>query len=199
MIAQQAERMQHAVSLFLDVARLETGTIELEVEPLSLQGIMRTEIAALCQRYTSVTVTQVYPEDSAIVESDEQRLRQVIGNLLDNAAKYADPAQPAITVTLARAADGGVEVRVRDNGAGIRPDVEPYIFQRFYRSEQPKARGEGLGLGLYISRRIARHLGAELSFTPNPGSGAEFSLRLPPTVPAVQPIGLAASTDVPGG
>ncbi|MFF4157075.1 sensor histidine kinase [Streptomyces sp. NPDC001678] len=107
------------------------------------------------------------------------RLARLLSNLLDNAAKFS-PAGAVVETRLVRAADGAVDLTVRDHGPGISAEDLPHVFDRFYRSRQARAL-PGSGLGLAMARQIARAHGAELTAERPDGGGARFRLRFPPT------------------
>ena len=187
-IRSQAERMSSAITLFLDMARLDTGVFAVEPEPASLSRLLHEEVLALRQRYPDALITEDYPDDPVVVVTDEQRLRQVVSNLLDNAVKYGG-TPPAVTVRVTSDGQGGASVDVQDNGAGIPEADQLHVFERYYRVRRPEgARREGLGLGLYIASQIVQRLGGSLAFESKPGEGTTFTLRLPPV-----PVSEAAS------
>ena len=114
---------------------------------------------------------------------DQTRIRQIVGNLLENALLHT-PAGGGIAVTAGPAADGGVAVAIRDSGPGIPAAALPYIFDRFYRVDPSRARASGgVGLGLTIARQLARAHGGDLRVESPAGSGTVFTL----TLPAIEP------------
>src|SRR5439155_3800091 len=119
------------------------------------------------------------------LDADATRLPQVIGNLLNNAAKYT-PAGGKISVT-AQAAGGVAELRVRDTGAGIPPESLPGIFEPFAQGDRTLTRAEGgLGIGLTLARMLVELHGGTLSAaSEGAGRGSEFVVRLPLGTPAV--------------
>jgi CheY-like chemotaxis protein len=140
-------------------------------------------------RYLDLAVD--VPGEPVIVNGDETRLAQVLGNLLHNAAKFTPGGG---RVALAVDVDGGrAVVHVRDTGAGIAPDVLPTIFEPFTQAEQTLARSEGgLGLGLALVRGlVALHGGDVAAVSPGPGQGTDFVV----TLPLGAPRGDAASED----
>jgi signal transduction histidine kinase len=113
------------------------------------------------------------------VDADPERIAQVLDNLLGNAAKYSPPDQP-ITVQVR----GGSEARisVEDRGAGIAPEDQPHLFDRFYRTSLARSGPvAGSGLGLYISQEIAQAHHGRISVDSTPGKGSRFTLCLPLT------------------
>jgi signal transduction histidine kinase len=116
-----------------------------------------------------------------LVSTDADRVRQILLNLLSNAVKFTD--RGGITVTIEPVADGWVDVHVADTGRGIAPEHQERIFHEFEQIAGSGVSG-GTGLGLPISRRLARLLGGELRVKSTPGEGSVFTLRLPHTVQA---------------
>jgi signal transduction histidine kinase len=114
------------------------------------------------------------------VRADRSALEQILLNLVDNACKYAagsDP--PAIEIEL-RAADGSAAIRVRDHGKGVSPAGRRRLFRPFSKSDRDAANSApGIGLGLALSRRLARAQGGELSLESSGPEGAAFVLTLP--------------------
>jgi signal transduction histidine kinase len=116
-------------------------------------------------------------EDDAVVVGDAGLLRQLIGNLVDNAIKFTDAGDVEIGV---RRRGEDVEVSVADTGVGIDPDQAERLFDRFFRSDVSHTRAiEGTGLGLAIVRSIARIHGGRASAEGRPGGGSRFSVTLP--------------------
>jgi signal transduction histidine kinase len=111
------------------------------------------------------------------VEADPHRLGQVLANLLTNALKYS-PEGASVTVRVTRRDDEAV-LSVEDRGVGIPPDALPHLFDRFYRVRRTSGRVQGLGLGLYISRRIVDAHGGRIQVTSEPGCGSTFTIALP--------------------
>lgn len=117
----------------------------------------------------------VESDQQAEVDADEQKIDQVLVNLVNNATKYA-PDSPQILIRISRLA-GFVRIALTDKGPGISPDHLPYLFDRYYRSGQHNV--SGLGLGLYISKEIIlRHCG-EIGADSELGKGSNFWFTLP--------------------
>jgi signal transduction histidine kinase len=169
----------------LDLARADSGGLHIDRVPAELGRIVRD--AAEDHRATARAAGHVLecpaPEQPIHVHTDPARVRQVLGNLLSNAVKYT-PAPGRITVR-AEQADGDsarpgawAVLRVSDTGPGIPPEQREAIFDEFTRLHDG-TRIQGHGLGLAISRRVARLLGGDLDVSGVPGEGATFTLWLP--------------------
>ena len=175
-LAEESERMSRIVDVFLDLSRIESNRLVVEEGPVDLRKLVTSETESLLARYPGVTLETHVPSDECVVISDEGRLRQVIANLLSNAAKYGgDPA--TITVSLEMKPDAAL-LRVSDQGPGIASDDLPYIFERFHRSASASSK-DGYGVGLYLTREIVRQLDGDVVCYSEPGNGAEFVVTLP--------------------
>jgi signal transduction histidine kinase len=118
---------------------------------------------------------------SIALNGDEELIRRLILNLLDNAVKYT-PTGGEISLALARQ-NGSTEIVVRDTGIGIPEVAQPRVFDRFYRVDKARARAlGGAGLGLSIAKWIVEVHGGEISLVSAPGHGSTFTVVFPPTV-----------------
>jgi CheY-like chemotaxis protein/two-component sensor histidine kinase len=180
-IARQASYMSQIVDDLLDVSRIARGKIELRRQPVEIADIVASAIEAtsplLEERQHELEVR--VPRDGLAVDGDVTRLRQVVCNLLTNAAKYTEP-RGRVTVTAARVG-AAVEVRVADTGIGIAPEMLPAVFDMFSQGPQALDRAHGgLGLGLTIVRSlVALHGGTIEAHSEGIGRGSAFVIRLP--------------------
>jgi two-component system phosphate regulon sensor histidine kinase PhoR len=116
--------------------------------------------------------------DALVFETDRERLRGVLENLVENALKYT-PAGGHVSVS-ARADDGSVVFEVADDGPGIGAEHLPRLFERFYRVDKARSRElGGTGLGLSIVKHLVESLGGAVSVRSEPGRGSQFSVRFP--------------------
>jgi protein-histidine pros-kinase len=182
LLASEAGRMRDIVTVVLDVANLDRR-MEVQLEPLALRRVVEDEAESVRRDHPSA-MFEVSGGSDLVVEADERYVRRILENLLENAVKYGGTAPIGIDV---REAGSGVAVAVRDYGPGIAREALPHVFERFYRQETTSGRRPGLGLGLYLSRRLADRLGGRLSVVSEPGAGAEFTLWLPFEVAEVEP------------
>ena len=179
----------------LDYARLGAGRADLQIADVKLNASLReAEVMLLPQMHARGIKYSFEPEPTGVsVRADPQRLQQIVINLLSNAVKFTSPGG-AIRVTARLVAPTGdgesrfAEVCVADTGGGIPADRIDSIWQPFVqlgrRLNQP---GEGVGLGLAISRDLARRLGGELTVESRVGDGSTFTLTLPVTIPEAGP------------
>ena len=179
-IERNARAQSQLVADLLDISRVVTGKLQLDVGPVSIQEILKTaaesvhHAVAAKQLSLSVTLTG----EPAPVEGDAVRLTQVILNLLSNAIKFT-PAGGVIEIRLDRGQDD-VELTVRDSGQGIAPEELPHIFGRFHQAGPGRRSAGGLGLGLTIAQHIVQaHGGTVEARSEGEGRGATFIVRLP--------------------
>lgn len=170
-------RVAALVENMLDVSRLTTGQLALRVQEVAVRDLVREAADRMTEELAQAGCTvRVECDSPAVAAIDRSRLDQVLMNLISNAARYA-PRNPV--VVRCRADEGELAIEVEDRGPGIPPEHHERIFGRFERAAADGSAQAGLGLGLYISREIARAHGGELSVRSDPGAGATFVLRLP--------------------
>jgi PAS domain S-box-containing protein len=177
-LASETGRMESIIELFLDLTQIRMDRLSLEPGLVDLTKLLREEGAAVRSRYPSAAVEEVLPAARVLAIVDEQRLRQIVLNLLDNAAKYGG-AKPEIVLSLSLS-DGIAELGVRDSGSGIPREDQRHLFERFFRSPAPAtAQKKGFGIGLYVTKQLVDRMGGALSFASEEGRGTEFTVRLP--------------------
>jgi signal transduction histidine kinase/DNA-binding response OmpR family regulator len=180
-IERQIAHLGRLVDDLLDVARLSKGKIRLDHTTVSLHAVMdraiETNASGIEQRGHTLNVR--LPSRPVHVPGDPVRLAQIFGNLLNNAIKYTPPGG---TIDLVgELADGGLVVRVRDNGSGIPIEMLPQVFDLFVQANASLARAEGgLGVGLTLVRKLVELHGGRVEVqSGGPGAGSEFIVRLP--------------------
>jgi signal transduction histidine kinase len=176
----QVERLGRLVDQLLDLSRLESGEVPLRIESLPLQPLVDDLISeidvALAGR--GVDVRNDVPADLPALSADRERVHQVLFNLVDNAVRFT-PDGGSVTIS-ARRRNGSVEVAVADTGAGIAAEHLPRVFERFYRADAARTRGEGgTGIGLAIARSVVEAHGGRISAESEPGHGSVFTFDLP--------------------
>ena len=169
------DRLAAVVADLLDSARLDQGLLTLELEPVDLVPFAAEIAQTLSTPDESVRVLSTQP--SVYVEADPARLRQAVQNLISNALKFSPQGVPA---TVEVAEEQRVEGRwgllhVVDEGPGIPPEFQARVFDRFAKGPD----SAGLGLGLYLARRIAEAHNGTLTVESGPGRGSRFTLALP--------------------
>jgi signal transduction histidine kinase len=181
LIVDETTRLSTLVADVLDTSRIDAGTFSYRFDELDLGALVGDAVAAASAGQDEVTVVATVPLEARSAHGDGSRLRQVVGNLIENAVKYS-PTGGRVDVRLA-AVDGTHVVSVRDEGPGIAPGDQGLIFEKFGRVAGEDAK-PGTGLGLYIARSIAEAHGGTLEVVSAPGQGATFTLRLPADGPA---------------
>ena len=172
----------------LDVSRIISGKIRLDVQPVSLPLIVDNAVATVqpAADAKGVRLQSIIDPGVSPVSGDPDRLQQVVWNLVSNAVKFT-PKNGRVQVRLERV-NSNVEIAVSDTGIGIRPDFLPYVFERFRQAEAGTTRKTGgLGLGLAIVRHIVEmHGGTVDASSAGEGKGATFRVRLPVMIVQVQ-------------
>ncbi len=178
-IAEESGRLAGMVSGMLTLAKAESGD-EIPKEPLVLERLVDDVVAHAHERAAAkglALAAHHAPGASTIVVGDAGLLRQLVGNLVDNALKFTQAG--AIDVTVARA-NGTARIDVADTGPGIDGQASDRLFDRFFRGDPSHARAiEGTGLGLAIVRSIARVHGGTVAARPRPEGGSVFTVSLP--------------------
>jgi signal transduction histidine kinase len=180
-IAGQARNLTRLVRRLLDVSRFEAGGGALECRQVNLAHFLDTlqssfSVLAM-QRSVQLQVNRS-PDLPAEVRWDEDRMSEVLGNLLSNAFKFT-PRGGRVELS-ASPRDSDIVLEVSDTGAGIPPDQLPRIFQKFYQADnQAKASAKGTGLGLAIAKEIVEAHGGSISASSEAGHGATFTIVLP--------------------
>lgn len=178
-LQEEAHLLQHIIDDLQVLAAADAGTLHLGPQAVRLDDLIGQSAAAHRAGAKAKNVDLVvHTAGDLSVHADPVRLRQVIGNLLSNAVRHTPPGG---RVTLgARRAPRGVELRVTDTGAGIRPEDLPRVFDRFWRGDTSRSRKTGgSGLGLAIVRQLVRAHGGDVWVTSRPGVETAFTIRLP--------------------
>jgi signal transduction histidine kinase len=192
MIARDQHQIRNMVRLIddmLDVARLRRGALSIELKPADLGALARRVVDGMAQQAEAADARidlRVLPHEDARIEGmwDAFRIEQVLTNLLTNAMRYGGGGLIEVRV---QARGGMAELSVRDRGPGIPPEDHARIFEQFERSADGRRHAAGLGLGLYITREIARRHGGDVTVESAPGEGALFRVRLPLAPASPQP------------
>jgi signal transduction histidine kinase len=180
-IERQVKHLSRLVDDLLDVSRITRGNINLNREPVLCTLIVSRAIETIQPLLTEQRHELILElhDEGLEVEGDLTRLTQVLGNLLNNAAKYTDPGG-RINLSLRRA-DREVEISVRDTGIGIPPELLPRLFNLFTQVDAAAHRSQGgLGIGLALVRQLVEMHGGRVSaLSDGPNKGSEFVIRLP--------------------
>jgi signal transduction histidine kinase/CheY-like chemotaxis protein len=180
----------------LDVSRIITGKLRLEIQPLDLPAVIEAAVEAVRPAASAKSIRLDVAVDGTVqpVAGDPDRLQQVMWNLLSNAIKFT-PENGRVDIRLARAGDRAC-ITCRDTGKGVSPELLPYIFDRFRQAEESRHRVHGgLGLGLAIVRHLVEvHGGSVHAESGGAGQGTTFTVLLP-----LQPRGPARRSPTSAG
>ena len=179
-IETESERLARIVNQILLTGQLEEGQLQLASEACDLARIVTDAVeAATRERPDRPRIQLRASKTLPMVRCDENRFRQVLGNLLENAIKYS-PDGGAIEVRLRARRDSAVVLEVADHGIGIPASQHERIFEKFHRLDPTQTRGVGgTGLGLYITRELVKRMGGRISLRSQPGTGTTFKVELP--------------------
>lgn len=189
-IYDESLRMSRLVKDLLDLARMEAGHIEMNFHEVEL-GVLIRRVHRKFQVYSKergIKLRYELPDDSLLLQAaDEDRLEQVLTNLLDNALRHT-PGDACIWVTAAPYVKEGksyIQLVVKDQGKGIPREDLAYIFERFYKADKARTRGSsgGTGLGLAIVKNIIDSHGGSIHVESQLGVGTTFTILLPTTLP----------------
>ncbi len=175
----QADRLNRLVGDLFELARLESGTQEMDIEALPLAELAQDAIQQfrLLARKRGVELQVRVPEDPAMVEGDMGLLARVLDNLIDNGLQHT-PEGGRVTLGL-HTTPQWISVEVTDTGCGIAPEDLPHVFDRFFHRQERDQSGDHAGLGLAISKRIVELHGGTIAVESQPDRGTSFRVTLP--------------------
>ncbi|MDW8148150.1 MAG: histidine kinase N-terminal 7TM domain-containing protein [Roseiflexaceae bacterium] len=187
-----AQHLLAMINNILDLSKLEAGKMPLHIEPFSLEALVHdvVQTAHLLTARNRNTLTVTRAPDADLMVSDKTKIRQVLLNLLSNAAKFTENGAISLRIRRESSASPSTGVidestdwiifEIADTGIGIAPEYLPLLFQDFSRIEDAGHRKYGgTGLGLAISRQFCRLMGGEITVVSTPGEGSTFTVRLP--------------------
>jgi signal transduction histidine kinase len=175
LIGDETNRLANLIGDVLDTSRIDAGTFSYRFVDVDLAALVHDSVNAATVGQDEIPVVASVTVAPA-VRGDPERLRQVLGNLIDNAVKYSPSGRPVQVRLLP--SNGAVTLSVSDEGPGIARDDQRLIFEKFGRVAGSGTK-PGTGLGLYIARSIAEAHGGTIEVTSAPGRGATFTLKLP--------------------
>lgn len=182
-ILEETLRLRRLVDELLDLSHIEAGHLDIKKNSISIESIVEKvskKVHPLCDS-KKIELEIDIQGDIPLIVADEDRIEQVLINLVDNAVRYS-PKDSKVTVKV-RPSDEGVIVTVKDSGQGIPPEELPFVWERFYKVDKSRERKKsGTGLGLAIVKKIVElHNGRVWAQNCDEG-GAEFSFYLPSSV-----------------
>jgi len=182
-IQNSARHLLSLINDLLDVAKIESGKIELKIEPTSCAAVLE-EIATVLRPLAEKKSLQLrtwLPAADIVLATDRRALSQIVINLTNNAIKFTETGQVVLGVGQRQNEAGGriIEFIVSDTGCGIRPEDQAKLFQAFSQLDSSSTRRhEGTGLGLHLSQKLAALLGAKITFQSEYGKGSTFTLAI---------------------
>ena len=183
-VLREARRMQSLVEDLMSLSHVEAEKNDRPSESIDLTKLTARvvgEIGSIQGRNRLVTQfpDAQTPDHQTTVLGDAAQLEQLLRNLIDNALKYGDPAEP-VTVSVAPAPNGGIDLTITDCGPGIAPEHLPHLTRRFYRTDPGRSRAAGgTGLGLAIVKHIVERHRAQLDIVSELGEGTTFTVSFP--------------------
>ncbi|MDO8969537.1 MAG: HAMP domain-containing sensor histidine kinase, partial [Saprospiraceae bacterium] len=181
-VYREADRLQRLVEDLQELSRVESGGIELTLKPVNLRVLIKNAVQRMRPTFDEkkVELESDIQEKLPRVKADEDRLLQVIINLLSNALQFT-PKKGSVKITAAKIKNDLV-VSIADNGMGIKPQDMEHIFERFYRADKSRSRqeGGGSGIGLTIAQSLVRAHGGRIWVeSKGEGKGSNFYFSLP--------------------
>jgi signal transduction histidine kinase len=177
-LREQARRLQVLVADLFELARIDAGVLQRELEEIRLAPLVETCLRGIDAEARARSIRlERHVEDDASVRCIPEQVERVLLNLLTNALRHTPP-DGTIAVRLTRR-DADVRVTVEDDGEGLTPEAERRMFDRFWRADTSRTPGEGAGLGLAIARGLVEAHGGHIWGEPRTGGGARVSFTLP--------------------
>jgi signal transduction histidine kinase len=173
----ETERTIRMLQDLLDLARADSGNLHFKLHPVMLNTLV-TEVAAMSQKVSNRQINLLITDDDLVTWADQDRLQQVLINLVDNAIKYSDLEQP-VDLVLEKTTQSAM-IHIKDRGIGISLPHQNRIFERFYRVDESMTRSrDGTGLGLAIAKSLIEGMEGSITLRSKPGEGSTFTITLP--------------------
>jgi signal transduction histidine kinase len=176
-----SNQLGRLVSNLLDLSQLDQPEVTPKLEPVSVAPIVEEAVKTLGPLGTARGIRLEFHEDGGAgpVRGDRDKIFEIMANLLENAARYS-PEGSSVEIALRRGAGNRQSLEVRDHGPGIADEERERIFDRFHQgTPSPYSKQRGFGLGLYVARSYAEHMGGSVTASNHPEGGALFVCTLP--------------------
>ncbi len=173
----QSSKLMTLVQQLLDISKIENGNLQYNIQPVSLNNFLLTQIAVMRHILPNHEFTVNFCEDVKVL-IDELRMEQVLNNLLSNAGKYSE-RNTSIVITTLLSGTGEVIISVADNGRGMAEDTMKSVFDKFYRAKDVLKSHAGLGMGLYITSKIITDHRGKIWVESTLGEGSKFFFSIP--------------------
>jgi signal transduction histidine kinase len=176
---------RHLLSLInelLDVAKIESGKVDVHLETLPCREIIEQVISSLrpLAQAKSIDLEAKFPERSVQTSTDRRAFSQILINLTNNAIKFTEKGSVRLELGERNGAGGALAtIDIIDTGVGLRPEDQPHMFRAFEQISSGGSQREGTGLGLYVSAKLAALIGAHIDFESEYGKGSRFTVSLP--------------------
>jgi signal transduction histidine kinase len=175
-IDEETDRLQELIDNVLDSARLQSGTLRMEFQPVRLDALLKDVIMRSRQHHKNLQIDLNVYQTPVPIPGDPRRLAQVFENLVINAVKYAPGSPISINVTEGK---DTAQISFQDSGPGIPPQYVSHLFERFFRNPEQAPNIRGTGLGLYICRQIIEAHQGKISVDSYLGEGTTIQIELP--------------------
>jgi signal transduction histidine kinase len=172
-------RLQQLIDDLFALSQASVGKLSLRLQPTDAGAVVRRLVdtaAPLAWRQRRVQAMAEVEEGTPLARADEQRLEQIVSNLLGNAIRHTPPG--GLVAVAVRASADVVCLEVRDTGEGITPEDMPHVFERFYRGHAQNG-ASGAGLGLALVKELTEAMGGSVEVSSTPGEGSSFTVQLP--------------------
>jgi PAS domain S-box-containing protein len=176
-IEEEADRLTALIEDLLDASRLQAGGLKPNYGEVDIPRLASRVAERMAAQFPDRAISAEFPSGFPAVSADEQRINQVLFNLVSNAVKYS-AAGTAVDIR-GKAASDAVTVTVEDCGTGIAPEDLPHVFDRFYRGPDAAKRTKGAGLGLYLAKAVVEAHGGRIWIESRPEKGTAVSFSLP--------------------
>jgi signal transduction histidine kinase len=173
-----AERLLHMIDSLLDITKIEAGRLEVRIEAVELEEIIRSAASTIESSLNKnhVQLIRNIAPDLPVLNTDRDKLKQIVLNLLDNAVKFTERGEVKIS---ALRKNGALKLEVSDTGIGIRKEDLNRVFEEFHRGGSTAKKFRGTGLGLAIVKRLVGLLGGSIEVSSEVNVGSTFTLTLP--------------------
>ena len=180
-VRSSAKHLLSLINDLLDLAKIESGKVEIETEPVACQHVLSEVLMTLrpLAEAKGLILESIMPAQEVTVRTDRRAFSQILINLTNNAIKFTETGQVQLEVGQPVDRESVVEIRVIDTGMGIKAEDQDKLFKAFTPLAAATGRSDGTGLGLHLSQKLAELLGGSIRFTSESGKGSTFILSLP--------------------
>ena len=183
-IQASSKSLMNIINDILDYSKIESGRLELEQRPFSIEKLCQQVLDMFEQQATDKSLQLIFNREESVpdqIVGDSLRLGQILINLVGNAIKFTDSGSVSLSLLTVTKSESDCRIKfvIRDTGIGISPEQKQHLFQPFSQADSSTTRKYGgTGLGLSISRQLAELMGAAIQLESEPGKGSEFSFEL---------------------